>query len=359
MAEKAASRTGGGELDLPPLVTLASIKAAAAGLPEQFRNTAVIRWEDDAWLKLESIQPTGSFKIRGAWTKLSRLPDEARARGVIAYSSGNHGIAVAHAAHLSGVEATIVVSANAPEPKTGAIVLQGAALIPCAGGSEDRRLLAEKIAMETGQVLVPPYDDRDIIAGQGTIGLEVLEQLPHMTSVVVPVGGGGLISGIAAAVKAIRPSVQVIGVEPELASDAREALATGSPVQWPAEAVAQTIADGVRTQALGTLNFAHVVSLVDEIVTVSDDDILDAAVALVRGRHIIAEPAGAVALAAIVNGSVQPAGSAVIISGGNASINILDRMLQQLDEFETSVLASAKQDIRWSDSATSTSTSTH
>jgi threonine dehydratase len=348
MADEVSALAGGGEPELPPLVTLASIKAAAAGLPEEFRNTAIIRWTDDAWLKLESIQPTGSFKIRGAWTKLSRIPDEARGSGVIAYSSGNHGIAVAHAARLCGIEATIVVPANAPGPKTGAIILQGATIIPCAGGSEDRRLLAEEIAEKTGQVLVPPYNDQDVIAGQGTIGLEVLAQIPHMSSVVVPVGGGGLISGIAAAVKAIRPSVRVIGVEPDLASDAREALATRSPVQWPAEEVGQTIADGVRTQALGTLNFAHVVSLVDEIVTVSDDDILEAAVALVRARHIIAEPAGAVALAAIRNGSVPPAGAAVIISGGNASIEILERMLQQLAEFETPVPVSAEQGLRCS-----------
>ena len=357
MADVVSLRAGGGEPELSPLVTLASIRAAAAGLPDQFRDTAVIRWVDDAWLKLESIQPTGSFKIRGAWTKLSRLPEQARGSGVIAYSSGNHGIAVAHAARLCGIEATIVVPADAPGPKTGAIVLQGAAIIPCAGGSEDRRLLAEEIAEKTGQVLVPPYNDRDVIAGQGTIGLEVLEQLPHLSSVVVPVGGGGLISGIAAAVKAIRPSVQVIGVEPELASDAREALATGSPVQWPAEKVAKTIADGVRTQALGTLNFAHVVSLVDEIVTVSDDEILEAAVALVRARHIIAEPAGAVALAAIRNGSVAPAGAAVIISGGNASVEILERMLQQLDEFDTPALVSTGQDLRCSSAVSGTSTS--
>jgi threo-3-hydroxy-L-aspartate ammonia-lyase len=348
MADEVSAPAGGGEAELPLLVTLASIKAAAAGLPDEFRNTAMIRWTDGAWLKLESIQPTGSFKIRGAWTKLSRIMEEARGGGIIAYSSGNHGIAVAHAARLCGIEATIVVSADAPGPKTGAILQQGATIIPCAGGSEDRRLLAEEIAEKTGQVLVPPYNDQDVIAGQGTIGLEVLAQLPHVSSVVVPVGGGGLISGIAAAVKAIRPSVRVIGVEPELASDAREALATGSPVQWAAEDVGQTIADGVRTQALGTLNFAHVVSLVDEIVTVSDDDILEAAVALVRARHIIAEPAGAVALAAIRNGSVPPAGAAVIISGGNASIEILERMLQRLAEFETPVPVSSEQGLRCS-----------
>ena len=328
------------------LVTLASIEAAAAALPDQFRHTPVIRWGEESWLKLESIQPTGSFKIRGAWTKLSRLPPDGRAQGVIAYSSGNHGIAVAHAARLCGTRATVVVPADTPGPKAGAIVLEGATLVPCAAGSEERRLLAENIAAETGQILVPPYNDADVIAGQGTIGVELVEQLPWLSAVVVPVGGGGLISGIAAAVKALNPAVRVIGVEPELASDAREALEKGSPVQWTAEEVGQTIADGVRTQSLGTLNFAHVISLVDEIVTVTDEDILDAAVALLRSRHLIAEPAGAVALAAVRVGSVPAAGAAVIVSGGNAGTQILARMLGRAAELEKSVLADAEHGTR-------------
>jgi threo-3-hydroxy-L-aspartate ammonia-lyase len=201
--------------------------------------------------------------------------------------------------------------------------------------------LAAAIAADTGQVLVPPYNDPDVIAGQGTIGVELAEQLPHLSAVVVPIGGGGLISGVAAAIKALRPSVRVIGVEPELASDAREALATGSPVQWAAEEVGQTIADGVRTQALGSLNFAHVISLVDEIVTVTDDDIIAAAVTLLRTRHLVVEPAGAVSLAAVRTGIVPAEGAAVVISGGNASAEILATMLGQAEELERSVLAGA------------------
>jgi threo-3-hydroxy-L-aspartate ammonia-lyase len=344
MADEMALRAANDEPRLPSLVTLASIKAAATGMPEQFRNSAVIRWEAGAWLKLENSQPTGSFKIRGAWTKLSQLPSASRARGVIAYSSGNHGIAVAHAARLCGIAATVVVPADAPGPKTGAIIAEGARLVPCAGGSEQRRKLAESIASETGQVLVPPYNDAHIIAGQGTIGLELVDQLAGLSSVVVPVGGGGLISGVAAAVKALRPSVRVIGVEPELASDAREALATRRPVEWPVEEVSQTIADGVRTQALGPLNFAHVIRLVDEIVTVTEDDILDAAVALLSTRHSVAEPTGAVSLAAIRNGSVPPDGAAAIVSGGNASFEMLDQMLRRKHELESSVLPDAEQD---------------
>jgi threo-3-hydroxy-L-aspartate ammonia-lyase len=344
MADGVALPAQDGEHELPPLVTLASIKAAAAALPDQFRNSPLIRWGDEIWLKLESIQPTGSFKIRGAWTKLNRLSGERRARGVIAYSSGNHGIAVAHAARLCGITATVVVPRDAPGPKTAAIVLEGAALVPCAGGSEERRLLAESIARETGQTLIPPYNDADVIAGQGTIGVELLEQLPELASIVVPVGGGGLISGVAAAVKAVRPSVRVIGVEPELAGDARETLATGSLVQWPAEEVGQTIADGVRTQSLGPLNFAHVISLVDDIVTVTDEDILDAAAALMRG-HLIAEPSGAVSLAAVRNGAVPGAGTAVIVSGGNAGTEVLARMLDRMGQIEKSLSARADRDI--------------
>jgi threo-3-hydroxy-L-aspartate ammonia-lyase len=332
--------------ELPSLVTLASIEAAADALPDQFRNSPVISWPGGAWLKLESIQPTGSFKIRGAWTKLDRLSADGRARGIIAYSSGNHGIAVAHAARLRGVKATIVVSADAPGPKTGAIAAEGGALVPCGGGSEGRRLRAEAIAARTGQALVPPYNDADVIAGQGTIGLELLRQLPGLSSVVVPVGGGGLISGIAAAVKAVRPSVRVIGVEPELAGDARETLSTGSLVQWPAEEVGQTIADGIRTQSLGPLNFAHVVSLVDEIVTVSDEDILEAAVELMRSRHLIVEPSGAVSVAAVRNGTVPADGAAIVVSGGNASAEILARMVRRAHELEEPALARAERDIR-------------
>ena len=181
---------------------------------------------------------------------------------------------------------------------------------------------------------MPPYNDPDIIAGQGTIGLELLQQLPDISSVVVPIGGGGLISGIAAAVKAVKPSVRIIGVEPELAADAKEALATGSPVQWPADTVSQTIADGIRTQSLGSLNFLHVVSLVDEIVTVTEEGIMDAAVALLRRRHLVVEPAGAVAIAAVRTGSIPADGAAVIVSGGNASIEILSQMLQRVSQLD-------------------------
>jgi threonine dehydratase len=329
-----------------PLVTLTSIETAVRGLPDRFKNTPAIRWEGETWLKLENVQPTGSFKIRGAWTKLSRLSAEDRARGVIAYSSGNHGIAVAHAARLWGTPVTVVVPGDAPRAKTGAIRAEGAELITCGEGSDERRLMAEAIARETGKILVPPYNDADVIAGQGTIGLELLEQVPEISSVIVPVGGGGLISGIAAAVKAVKPSVLIIGVEPELAADAREALASRHPVEWPVEKVCQTIADGVRTQSLGPLNFAHVISLVDEIVTVSDEDILDAAAALSASRRLIVEPAGAVSAAAVRNGSAGGPGAVVVLSGGNVGAEVLRRMLRRREDFEASMLIDAESESR-------------
>jgi threo-3-hydroxy-L-aspartate ammonia-lyase len=318
--------------DGPALVDLASIEAAAESLPEGIRDSPAVYWDDGTWLKLENLQPTGSFKIRGAITKISRIPEARRASGVVAYSSGNHGIAVARAARMCGTTATVVVPEDAPRQKVSAIAREGAKVVSAAPGSEQRRLIAEAIAAESGQVLVPPYNDPDVIAGQGTIGIELLRQVPHLLSVVVPVGGGGLISGIAAAVKAVKPSVRVIGVEPELAGDARESLATGRPVTWPADVVSQTIADGIRTQSLGPLNFAHVVSLVDEIVTVTDEAIMDAAVALLRRRHLIVEPAGAVSMAAVRTGCIPADGTAVIISGGNASIEVLNQMLRRVSQ---------------------------
>jgi threonine dehydratase len=207
--------------DEPTLVDLASIEAAAAALPECVRDSPAVCWDGGAWLKLETLQPVGSFKIRGAYTKISRLSPADRAAGVVAYSSGNHGIAVARAARMCGTRATVVVSEDAPTQKVGTIAQEGAEVVRCAPGSEKRRLLAEAIAAQTGRILVPPYNDPDVIAGQGTIGIELVKHIPELASVVVPVGGGGLISGIAVAVKALNPAVKVVGVEPELAGDVR------------------------------------------------------------------------------------------------------------------------------------------
>jgi threonine dehydratase len=197
---------------------------------------------------------------------------------------------------------------------------------------------AQQLAEATGQVLVPPYNNGDVMAGQGTIGLELVEQLPQLSLILVPIGGGGLISGIAAAVKAIKPSVRIVGVEPELAADAQESLAAGKAIEWPAAKAGRTIADSLRTQSLGPLSFTHIAALVDEIVTVSDEEILDAAVALLSDRHLVVEPAGAVSVAALRSGKFAAEGTAAVVSGGNASVAMLTEMLRRTDRTQMSAL---------------------
>jgi threonine dehydratase len=328
----------------PVLVSIDQIREAAASLPDDVRDSPLIRWDGDVWLKLETLQPTGSFKIRGALTKLRRLPIETRHKGVVAYSSGNHGVAVARAARLFGTSATIVVPQDAPSSKLAAIMKENATLVFCPPGSEERRVRAQQIAIDTGRTLIAPYNDADVISGQGTIGLELVQQLPHLSAVLVPVGGGGLISGIAAAVKALKPSVRVIGVEPEFAADARDSLAAGIAVEWPADQVGRTIADALRTQSLGPLSVAHVVALVDEIVTVSEAEILDAAVTLFSQRRIVVEPAGAVAMAALRHPDLGGPGTAVVVSGGNPSVELLTEILHRIEDAEISTLRQTSLD---------------
>lgn len=318
------------------LVDCAEIVDAARRLPAAARATPVMRLEE-CTLKLENLQPTGSFKIRGAFTKLGRLSASERRRGVVAYSSGNHGLAVAYAARLFATPATIVVPSDATATKLLAIAREGAELVQCAPSSEERRLLAEEIAHSSGKTLIPPYDDLDIIAGQGTVGLEIVEEIDDVSTVVVPVGGGGLISGVAAAVKAARHPVRVVGVEPALAADARDSLVGGRLVSWKAEEVGRTAADGVRTQSLGRLTFKHVVRLVDEIVVISEDEILESLLFLLE-RHVIAEPAGALSLAAVRAGLVSGPGTVAIVSGGNIGISLLETLVVRVRERQEDAL---------------------
>src|SRR3712207_6088624 len=207
------------------------------------------------FFKPESLQPTGAFKLRGAYNKISSLDDEERVRGVVAHSSGNHARAVAYAARALGVKATIVMPRNAPKGKLDATAALGPELVLVGPDSGERALKAEELAAEHGYVPVPPYDDEVLIAGQGTLGAEILEDLPDVETVLVPVSGVGLIGGVSAAIKMVRPDVRVVGVEPELAADARESLKSGTRVEYPAERVAGTIADGLRVQRLGDAPF--------------------------------------------------------------------------------------------------------
>jgi threonine dehydratase len=281
------------------------------------------------FLKPENQQPIGAFKLRGAYNKIASLSDAERKRGVISYSSGNHAQGVAYAARALNVKAVIVMPNNAPAIKREATAKLGAEIILVGPGSDERKSKAEELAAQHGYIIVPPYNDEKIIAGQGTIGLEILEDLPQVEAVFAPVGGGGLISGVAAAIKLTRPEVHVIGVEPELAADAQASLRVGKIVPFPAEQVSRTIADGLRTQSVGPINFEHMQCFVDEIVTVTEDEIHQAMKLLAANPETIAEPSGAVATAGFLFRSDQLPKTKLnvaIISGGN----IEPQMLQAL-----------------------------
>jgi len=291
------------------------------------------------YLKLENQQPIGAFKIRGAYNKIASLPREERERGVITYSSGNHGQGVAYAARALGIKAIIVMPSNAPLIKRQATEAMGATVVLVGPSSLERQQKAEELVRQNGYAMVPPYNDEKIIAGQGTIGLEILEDLPEVDTVLVPVGGGGMISGIATAMKLSKPATKVIGVEPELASDAQASLEKGKLVQFSAEQVSETIADGLRTQSVGPINFEHIRSYVDHIVTVGEEEIRQAMRLLARNPKTVAEPSGAVAMAAFLFHQDRLPDSDVnvaILSGGN----IDPQMLAQL---QTDTLTTASR----------------
>jgi threonine dehydratase len=304
-------------------------------------------------IKPESLQPTGAFKLRGAYNAISALlagqqPDSgaadssARPAGVVAHSSGNHGFAVAYAAALLGIPAAIVVPDTAPKVKTDLIRAVGAEIVTVAPTLAARIEASRRIARDRGYAEVPPFDDRRVIAGQGTIGLEIAEDLAGSSwpsAVLVPVGGGGLVSGIAVAVKALLPGTRVIGVEPEFAADARESLRAGRRVAWAAADTARTKADSLRVEQVGELTFPHIEALVDDIVTVSEEEILASVRRLAREGRLVAEPGGAVAVAtalfrdpaelglAPISGAT--AGPVVaVLSGGNIDPTLLADILR-------------------------------
>ncbi|GAB3001036.1 threonine ammonia-lyase [Saccharothrix stipae] len=304
------------------LVTTSDIQAAADRIKGAAVRTPLLRFDDALWLKPESLQPVGAFKIRGAYNALARLPEDVRARGVVAYSSGNHAQAVAYAAKLFGVPAVIVVPEDTPRVKVEATRSHGAEVVQVPMGRRESR--AAELVAERGATLIPPFDHPDVIAGQGTIGLEVVADLPDVAAVLVPVSGGGLISGVAAAVKALSPSTRVIGVEPELAGDAAESLRAGTLIRWPAADRARTIADGLRAEP-SELTFEHMRAYVDDIVTVTEEQIGAAVGLLARRARLVVEPSGAVTVAAHL---ARPAERTVaVLSGGNLDPEVLARYL--------------------------------
>ena len=302
-------------------VLLADIEAAAARLDGVAVRTPLLRLpgEGEFYVKPESLQRTGSFKFRGAFNALASTPFAAIERGVVADSSGNHAQGVAAAASLHGVPATIVMPENAAPVKVARTAAFGAEIVRCANSSEERQRVAAEIRDTRSLEYIPPFDDARIIAGQGTVGLEIAQDLPEVATVVVCVGGGGLISGVSTAVKALCPNARVIGVEPELAADAQESLREGRIVTWPAVDVTRTICDGVRTQALGELTFATIAVLVDEIVTVSEEAVLEAMRWLALEAKLLVEPTAALTLAALRAGAVEAADGpmVLVVSGGN------------------------------------------
>lgn len=308
------------------LVSLADVESTATRISGHVLRTPLVSYSEPSesatrlLVKAENLQRIGAFKQRGAFAKVSSLNDDERARGVVAHSSGNHAQAVAYAARELGVAATIVIPDNAAPNKVAATEAHGAKVVRCPPSGAARLAVAQEIAESTGAVMVPPYDDPYVIAGQGTTGLEIVEDAPDVDVVLVPISGGGLISGVATAVKGRRPGAMVVGVEPELAADARDSLRAGHVVAWEPEDTARTMADGLRVESVGELTFAHIRAYVDAIVTVSEDEISAAVRALATGARLVAEPSGAVATAAYLFhlGELPPGRTyASVLSGGN------------------------------------------
>ena len=325
------------------LISLATIRAAAARVAHIAVKTPLVEAAfpglsgygagKQIWLKAESLQPIGAFKIRGALNKILQLTPAEIARGVITYSSGNHAQAVAYVAREVGAKAVIVMPSNAPAIKRAATLALGAEVVDVGLASSERLAVAERLVGEHGYVVVPPYDDDQIIAGQATCGLEIAEALPNVDLVLVPVSGGGLLSGVAAAVKLLRPAAKVFGVEPELAGDTAESFRAGSIVTWPAELVSRTIADGLRTQSVGRRNFAHIQAFVDGIITVTEAEIRAAMRAIVASTHLVPEPSGAVATAALLFHAAElPAykKAVAVVSGGNVDPALLAEILAEI-----------------------------
>ena len=319
------------------LVSLDAIRAAADRIAGVAVKTPLVRayFPDvpgQVWLKAESLQPIGSFKLRGAANKILQLSPDEVTRGVITYSSGNHAQGVAYAARQVGAKAVIVMPSNAPAIKRAATMALGAEIVDVGVASSERLAKAEELVREHGYMVIPPYDDEQIIAGQATCGLEIIEALPDVDLVLAPVSGGGLLSGIATAVKRVSPKTKVFGTEPELAADATESYRTGKLATWPAELTSRTIADGLRTQSVGIRNFAHIQAFVDGIITITEAEIRAAMRAIIASARIVPEPSGAVTSAALLFHRAElPAfkTAVAVVSGGNVDPSLLAEVLTE------------------------------
>lgn len=316
------------------LVTLEAIREAAQGLLGVAERTPLVpiaaltaQAGVPVHLKLESRQPTGAFKLRGAWTAVRRLAPEARRRGVVTYSSGNHGQALAWAARRLGLRAVVVMPETAPAKKVEGVRKWGGEVIFAGTTSEQRRARAEELVAREGLTVVPPFDHLDVIAGQGTIALEIVEDLPEVSDVAVPVGGGGLLAGITTGLHALRPEAVVTAVEPEGAAALGAALRAGEVVRL---GETHSIADGLLPVAVGRLPFAHVRGRV-RAVTVTDAAIAEATVWLRDACDLLVEPSGAATTAALRTGAFVPTGPTVlVVSGGNVDPAFVTRLAEQV-----------------------------
>ena len=317
------------------MITLADLQEARNRIRGVVLRTPLVPLRDTPsgplHLKAENLQPVGAFKLRGAYNKIASLAAEEKGRGVIAFSSGNHAQGVAYAARALGVRATIAMPAIAPEVKKRKTRQLGAGIVELAEGSEeDWRLAAEEMAAEHGYAMVPPFDDETIIAGAGTVGLEICEDLPQTDLVLAPIGGGGLLSGVAATVKLGGSGARVIGVEPELAGDARASFERGEIVEFELAQTRRTMADGLRATRVGAVTFEHMKAFVDDVITVSEEEIAEAMRRILLDARLVAEPSGAVAAAAwMFRPDRLPAGetAVAVVSGGNVEPDLLARIL--------------------------------
>ncbi|OBA96987.1 threonine dehydratase [Mycobacteriaceae bacterium 1482268.1] len=311
------------------LIAYADIQAAADRIAGDVVRTPLIPalWADPErpmWIKPESLQPIGAFKIRGAFNAIGKLTDDELARGVVAYSSGNHAQAVAYAAAAYGIQAHIVMPRETPQVKIAATRNRGAHVVLCGPG--EREKVAADVLQRTHGVLIPPFDHPDVIAGQGTIGLEIADDLPDVATVLIPVSGGGLASGVGTAIRARCPNAKVFGVEPELAADTAEGLRRGRRVDWSIEDRNRTIADGLRSMP-SELTFAHLQKVLDGVITVSENEIRTAVRELAVKAHLVSEPSGAIALAAYRQGGTPPGRAVMVLSGGNVDPSTLADIL--------------------------------
>lgn len=319
------------------MVRLEDVERARGRLRGVTYHTPLLPFHDAegrgaAWFKPENLQVVGSFKIRGAYNRIAAMTEAERSRGVIAFSTGNHAQGVAYAGRRLGARALIVMPDNAPEVKVEATRRHGAEVVLFDSARESHVAVVDRLMSERGGIYVHPSDDPYVIAGQGTVGLEIYEDLPEADLVIMPIGGGGLLGGVAVTLKSLNPKAAIVGVEPELAADARASFRSGRIVEWSSADTSRTIADGVRNPSVGELAFSHMREYVDDVIAVSESEIRAAMRHMILRAKLVVEPSAVLPLAAYLyhRGELPEAGNAVLIlTGGNVAPSLLTELLSE------------------------------